>query len=229
MPQSNYPSNTDLINFLTAAGAWEDTFTPFASGFVNKAATEFEMLTGRIPFIAETSPSTSFFNPPGSISVSNWMSWRGGGKFVEFDSGFTQIHAMYIGSTYDSFPGSTLDINRNVFFYPLNHIARRLPIEAAEIRFPVWGIGKSLVVIGTRGYSTTVPDDVWMAVLQRAAALFLSQIGALANTGAAELSEADVTIRYGSAGGAYAFQIENWNSEFQSVVSRYKLIRMELV
>lgn len=228
MDFAEYPTDTDLVSFLKALDIWNDSLTPYASGFVESAVNKFEMLTGYVPFLASTTPVSSYYDPAGSVSQSYYYPWRGGQKNIELDGGFVSISNVIVGWN-PSNPGNTMQLpgspNPNLRFLPINHEQKKVPIDEIEFFFNNWGIPGSVVVVGLRGYSLTVPSDVWYAILYEAAAMFIPSVGILLDDGLVSVKEADVELKWPSDGGILGKQAEAWHKIFTNVVSRYKIIR----
>jgi len=229
-----YPTDGDLVQFLSTMGMWNAAMAPLVSGQVQSAINKFEELTGRIPFLTESVSSLSYYDPPGSISKQYRNPWRGGGKTLELDTGFTQILRVQLAVSIDNPNGQDMDLNRQVRFGPLNYAARNLPIEWLDFTFPVWGVMGSVVVTGKRGYTSTLPADVWHAILQEAAAIFSPFLAAYQTGGANELEEADVHVKYSSSNsqgiytGFLGDQANAWHTNFLSCVRRYTIIKLGL-
>lgn len=230
---NSWPTDSDVVTFLSSIGVWNVTLAPTVSGAIDAAVNKFEMLTGRIPFLTETASSISYYDPPGAVSKSTNYSWRGGGKVLELDSGFTEITSITIAVTADN-DGQELDLNRQVRFSPINYAAKNLPIEEIDFAFAPWGTMSSIKIIGKRGYSTTIPSDVYHAIIKFAAAEMVPIIAAYQTGGVQEMSEADVKVKFGgSSSGFYGSgylsdQANAWRTEFMNVVNRYTMIRLGL-
>ena len=224
---SAWPTDGDLYSFITLTLGLTLASSGVLAGLTSAAVNEFEMLTGRTPFLSATSASSGYFDPPGAMSHSFQYPWKGGGKILELDSGYTQIDAVVTGHTVDN-TGQVLDITRQCRFLPLNYADKNLPIDAIEFPFPIWGSSSSVVIVGKRGYSSTIPADVWQAVLARASSRFAPQLTILISGGASELSEADVKVKFGGSSGSYFIQAQatQWDQQFDSVVNRYKTMRI---
>lgn len=241
MVYNNFPTDLDVINFLTGLQLWNSSFTNLVSGYCDTAINKFQSLTGRIPFISETTPSSSYYDPSGSYSRQMNYPWRGGSRVLELETGYTDISYVGLGSTIDNPAGNSMDLQRALRFRPYNYLNLGVPIEDIEFLFLNWGIPKSIVVVGTRGYSSTVPADVWNAILGESAYLFLPVVAAYISGlagGASELRKADSLIRYGDNSsvndgkvlwtGPLSGIANQWHMLFQQMVNRYCVIRMGL-
>ena len=221
-----YPTDSDLVSLLTAAGLWDSSFSPFVSGQVQAAIDQFEMSTGYIPFLSDGTSGNFYYDPPGSMGRQYQYSWKGGGKILELDNGFVSIQAVALGYSIDNPNPSTQDLNRSLRFLPLNRTSRNLPIEAIEFYFNVWGIPQSIRIQGVAGYTLALPERVWLAILNLAAANFLPIIMGFITGGMVEMREADVAERFG----ADMFQqfITSFNMVYSTTLTQYKRMRVGL-
>jgi len=221
-----YPSDVDLQNFLTSLGLWTSSLSTFSSGWAQAAINKFEMLTGRQPFLALTTPVSAFYDPPGSVSQSYYYPWRGGQKNLELDNSFVSISDIIVGwSTANvgnslNLPGS---VNQNCRFLPINYNLKGIPIDEIEFYFNDWGIPGSIMIVGIQGYSTTVPADVWTAILQEAASLFVTSFRVILSDGLTSVSEADIDLKFPED--MLGTMSDRWHQLFMMAVNRYKLIR----
>lgn len=225
MAFTNWPTDNDLISYLSGMQIWDSSLTSLVSGYIDGAINRFQMLTGRIPFLAESTPSSGFYDPPGSVSKSYYYPWRGGGKVLELDTGYTEITAVYTAHSIDN-PGNSMDLNRNLRFLPINYANKGVPIDEIEFFFNNWGVPGSIVVVGKRGYSSTIPGDVWNAIVQEAAANFSAAVAVLINGGSTSQAEADVKLTFPVDGDTFGAQIDRWHQAFMQTVNRFKLIRL---
>tara|TARA_Y100000310_G_scaffold173972_1_gene174124 strand:+ start:3915 stop:4544 length:630 start_codon:yes stop_codon:yes gene_type:complete len=85
-----------------------------------------------------------------------------------------------------------------------------------------WSLIDEIIVTGTRGFgaAATLPDAVYLAALQRAAAIVTMQIGAYESGGATKQSQADVTEDWG--GTPMKGFVDQWNAHFREVVNSYR-------
>lgn len=102
MPRSAYPTDTDLISFLTGVQLWDAILAADVVGYAAAAADRFEKLTGRAPFLADASDVQVLCDPPGARSRSFQYPFRGGTKLLEFDTGFVSITSISLGVSADN-------------------------------------------------------------------------------------------------------------------------------
>ena len=73
--------------------------------------------------------------------------------------------------------GTTLVPNLNFYLRPQNAAARGLPVTEIEFLAPARGLPQSVAVTGVWGRTLALEDDVWQAVLQKAALECLPELG----------------------------------------------------
>lgn len=220
---SSYPGDQDLVDFLSCAGLWDSSMTDCVSGFAAAAAEQWEMETGYIPFLSSGASGTYYYDPPGSVSKAYQYPWRGGGKILEFDGSFISISAIDTGINFDNPTGSSVDLNRFIYFIPNNYSNRHLPIEGIEFTYQIWGSPRSIRVKGVPGYTLTLPHRVWLAILNKAAAMFIPVVQGFITNGVLEMREADVAERYG----ADMFQsfVDGFNRVWSASLTQYTKMR----
>ena len=138
MPRSTYPTDGDLISFLTGVQLWDAILASDVVGYAADAADRFEKLTGRSPFLADASDVQVLFDPPGTRSRSFQYPFRGGTKLLEFDTGFVSITSIALGVSADNPGGQPVDLQRQCRFLPLNNALKGLPVEAVEFFFELF-------------------------------------------------------------------------------------------
>jgi hypothetical protein len=149
MGKTAYPTEADLQAFL---GVTSDVADEVAS-----AISEWETKTSWIPFLAESSDSTEYFDGPNSPVL---------------PVGYASITSVSIGITSTDNTGTALVLNEG---YWLEFNLRK---AITGIRFGWHSIRgwKTIKIIGKKGYSSSIPDEVWLAILHRAAVKALPKI-----------------------------------------------------
>ena len=172
MSRTAYPTEQDLLNKLISSGVLDDSCDTDAPDYdyqlyIKSAIIEFERRTGYIPFLAETADSTAYFDPPGADRFkTNYAGygWRGGGRILEIESGYTSVTSVTIGYS-PTTVGTILTPNVQYFLRNANAALIGNPKTTIEFSWPQWGGGESIVIIGKRGFSTTVPEDAFQAIV----------------------------------------------------------------
>ncbi len=206
--KSAYPTEEELGTFLVAAGlASTAPDTGVLGPYIQQAVDQFERSTGWVPFLEEASAHDYYFDAP------EW------GASLDLLSGFTTITAVVTGYSPES-SGNTLTLNEDYYLVAYNAALDGSPFTKIDFRSTPPSGMRSIVVTGKKGFASSIPADVYQAVLQRAAgnaAAFLYP-SALAS----KIKQGPVEIDFGGAGG----RAESFGSSFQSAVSRYTRISL---
>lgn len=152
MPYTAWPTASELatelnrfsISFPVAAadlGSYVDQAVAFAYGSIG------------YPFIEQTSADVLFPAPgEATLFLNRW---------------YSAITAVAVGVSETDTTGQVLDIGTDCFFKR----SRTGQIYAISFASPVFGSLESIKVTGTQGWGVNIPDDLWQAVLDYAAAL----------------------------------------------------------
>lgn len=229
MPRAEYPNGNDLSGLLTSLNLFDATeLATFLvdmdlDTLVQAAATQFEMESGWIPFLGDSSDVTRYFDPAGPNQ--RLPGSRGGSYLLSLNAGLltvTSFHAGFSGSSV----GTALVSEDDYRLRPLNAVVENRPYTEIELLSGwTWGLGRSLRIIGRWGYGVMIPDDVWLAILHQAGNLALPILRERLTGGLVEWKEADAMERYGdafltgdgSAGG-------RWMSEWSRIILRYRRV-----
>lgn len=129
--------------------------------------------TGYIPFLAVS--ATIPFDPPGGGS-SLYAAQRGGGNLLRLPNGLVSVSALSVG-------GVSRVENTDFFLKPFDAPAKLGPFEIIEFNGPVFGTARSISITGVWGYSLTIPDSAWYAVLELACAMCIPEVEMLLTPG----------------------------------------------
>lgn len=216
---SAYPTSTDLSTFLTSAGF---TLTAGLTGqlvyAIDAAIADFERATRRT-FLAGSS-ATRYYDPPTNRRRLLFLQEGGGpGELV----GTITVVYQPTGST-----ASTLTANTDYRLLPRNAVTDGLPYDRIEFFNRYWSdplgpsLTNSLQVTGQWGYSTTtIPDQVWYAMLARGAWIMFANLAQSVTGGLANWKENDISEQYGDWGKNLAGQ---WDAQYQAAVAHYRRI-----
>lgn len=184
-----YPTTSDLTDYLTAQGL---TAPANVQVHLDAAIAEWERATGYQPFKEEANAQAYYYDPVPLY------------KALDLGTGFSTVTEVAIGVSDTDPTGTVLTLSEDYELLPYNRSGR--PIEGILFRaFTVSGRARSVKVTGKRGYSSTIPDDAWRAILVRAAMYTKQgmQVG-----GVAAFREGDVSVTYGT--GATPTEAESW-------------------
>lgn len=182
--RTQYPTGEDLEAFLVAAGfsVTEDLADVDLELFAAAGWQAFNRESGRT--MLAVSGTRSFYRPEGP---------RG-----ELDLGEDLASGVVPSLTDD---GTALTVNEDYVFLPLDAPGRGLPYN--RLRFwrvwPTsrWTIEPLIVVTGSWGYGTTIPEDAWIGMLAMGALALAPQLAQLRTGGMQSWREADMAESYG--------------------------------
>ncbi len=215
MSRTAYPKTQDLEQFLAAGGLTiTNALRAIFPHVVNAASRQFEEDCGRV--ILAPSADTRRFNPPTN---------RDRLLILPYDlATLTSIVYVPVNST-----STTMTSGTDFDAEPYNASAEGKPYT--QIRFftyswqePLsYGVRHSLRIAGRWGYATTVPDDVWLAVVAKAAWSAYSHINLANTSGIRTWTDGDRTVAYGFADLANTWAGENGTGGiYGTTVKRYR-------
>ncbi len=209
MPQNAYPAASDLDAFFVSTGLiGAATDAPYAS--INRvqkcaaASADFERRTHRT-MIAQ--PGTRLFDVPfdrnGILDVMDDLLSV---SDVSIDSASIELDTQYWLLPYDAAQKGR----------PYTHIE----LQAMPSPGPLSGYRQTVSVTGYWGYGTQIPDDVWQAVLQWAAALTAPELALNISKGLAQWRQGDEENRFGGLGvaGPLARESATWTANYLAAV-----------
>lgn len=206
MAKSAYPTNSDLVAFLNAAGFTPgtlDTATAIAAGIA-----DFERRAGRTMLTGGT--ATRHFAPPVQ-------------GFLDLEEDLCEITSLQYqpeGSSPETLTAETdywlLPYDAPSFGRPWLAVGFRrrwsLPLPSA--------LHRAILVTGRWSYGLTMPDDAWLAMVQRGAALLAGQKGFSLSTGRIEAENAGVRDLWGKD--RLFAERSAWNGYFEETARRYR-------
>lgn len=185
MARSAYPTASDVITALASAGILTTDFpylSSLAQGAAENGRVQVEKYCNRT-FLAGSS-TARYFDP-----VTN-------GRTLWLPVEATAISSVVVG-------GSTLTLNSQYWLLPYNYSDDGIPINRIDF-FNIYfsplvpGNRRSVVVTGTWGYGSTIPEPVWQAMLAVAQWNLMPAIRETQNIGAEDWREADVSEKFGT-------------------------------
>ena len=207
MPQAAHPAITDVQALYTASGLIADvTASPYSlvpwAAHLASAIAAFAARTGRKYPAVQGSRS---YDPPisqrGVLALGQDLA-SDGGTIVVTSRGTAQVNGIdyYLGppnADNEGRPWSWLELPSNLGF-PMTPIYR-----------------KSIVITGLWGASAVIPDDVWEAERQYAAALCAVEIGLTISSGLYKVED----VQYGNMDTVpLSVQAAAWKSVFDATV-----------
>lgn len=205
-----YPTAAELVTFL---GGLPDPVTvdvTTAGRHMARAVNELEQRTGYRPFLGATAVASYHFDPP------TGPSYR-----MSLEGGFWTVTAVY-ADAYGGYDGTLVDPT-NYDLLPINRSLDGGPITDIQFRTYVGSQPGAIRVDGKRGYAQALPDDLFQALLERAAvyALPTSYEG---EGPVKRRKQGEREVEYGmEAGRSRASQ---WSKNFDTTISRYMRITL---
>lgn len=216
MSHTTLPTVLELGRLLQSAGmvatppTAEQTIADYATA-INAAADEWSRVTGYKPFLADAADVLRKFDPPGPTIRGTRYGYRarGGERFVEFaGTGLVSITSMTTGVDSVS-TGTVRTLGTDFYLYPSEAAAEGIPWTHAEFVLPVWGSQQSVQVLGKWGFSATLPDDAWQAILFMAAVRLAPQLSSLLTGGQSQVKLGNDTFTFAAAG-PFASTVAEW-------------------
>jgi hypothetical protein len=222
MPHTAYPIVADLDSYLRALGILSDAdLAAFLAnvdleGLIEAAVDAWEMDTGWIPFLRDSTPVSRRFDPPGPNrrTVS-----RGGHNRLDLAAGLLEVTAFVTGySSTDA--GTAAVLEDDYWLWPANAAIENRPWTLVEFAASSWGGPQSIQITGYWGYSATIPGDAWQAILRQAGLLAYSEITLQLTGGMVGWSEADVKEEYDLS--PLELHRKAWQEQWDRAVNRYR-------
>ena len=218
-----YPTGADLLAYITSLGVLNSgQLTAITAGLTARAAAaaaRWEREVGWLPFLATGSASTRRFDPPGP---NDRGLTRGGDKRLYLSGALVTSTAPVVRSgVTTASAGDLLTIEDDYFLGPENADQTGMPWRWVEFGWNRWGPPRSISVTGLWGWSATVPDDVWQAVLGLGARTALETTTRISG-GRSSWKEADSGENFGAT--PLQFHLEEWGRVYAETLSNYRRI-----
>ncbi len=226
MPKTSAPDSNDIEGALRSLGLFSASELSALildldlEGKAQAALARWERETGWIPFLGDTADVTRYFDPSGPNQ--RLPGGRGGGWLMTLPNGLLSVTSIYSGFSAADV-GTALVSETDYRLRPLNASVDGRPYTEIEMLGGAsWGLGRSVRIIGRWGYSLTVPDDAWTAILYGAVSIALPEIRERVTGGLVEWKEAEVSERYGEK--FLASSAMAWDQRWMSAVNRFKRV-----
>ncbi len=223
MPHDAYPTGADLSAYLVSIGllSTAQAASLDLDARMNAAVAQWERRTGFIPFLAGAA-TTRYFDPPGPNRRTGRIGLtRGGEARLDLMGGLVGEPSSVITGYSIHSTGSTLTAQDQYCLLPRDNPARSLPYLEIEFISSQWGGPGSIAILGQWGYSTTVPDDVWQALLEYGAWLAVPDVTGLRTRGILEWEDI-ARVRYGDD--PLAHFRKQWRAALDEILSSYQRI-----
>lgn len=220
MGKAAYPTAAELSTVLTNAGITVGSLDTQSA--VDAARVEFERRVGRRMLAG--SSLTRYYAPPANDEG-------------YLDLGRDLVTCTAVKIAYEGASEETLTLDTDYWLLPRNARADTpaRPWTGIELARRWWAAAPSdaamraswhraVRVTGTWGYDATIPEDAWLAMLHRAAALVAPQAGSALNDGRTQYTDAGVQTSWGTA--PYLELRRTGDMWFEAAVKRYRRMRL---
>ena len=184
MPFTTYPTDKDLSEALKESGVLTLPSQARMQALIKAAANQFELRTGWLPFLGQVQSRS--FDPPG-VKVSQTAYYGGGDRKLVLDAGLVTLYSLQVN-------GTPLVQNKDFWLRPAN----TAPTQYIEFQISQYGLPLSITVSGLWGYSATLPEDAWLAIIRLAQIDLTGEYLQLSTGGLVKWSEGSVSEEYGS-------------------------------
>jgi hypothetical protein len=191
MPKAALPDASNLASLLFSTGLWTKPVASAAQqqgavdldGAIAAAYAIWQREVRYTPFLAAT--QTRLYDPPGPekgapgyfISLPGTGLGRiGGSNILSVRSGLLSVTTLTVGITL-TYAGKVLVANTDFWLTPSDAAFYNRPFTSVQFRTVQYGEPQSISILGSFGFSATVPDDAWTAINRLAASIILHEIG----------------------------------------------------
>lgn len=186
---TSWPSTTQLATLLAELGSTVTVGADIGDAYLSASIARLERETQR-QFISGSAGEVRYYNGSGTgiLLIDDYIDV----SEVEFIDYNPALASFSLSGFYEidrkGFPKNKIYINQGAPTYILGgrNWSGKFPEGRANIK-----------VTGQFGYGTSIPQDVWMAVLQNAGAMALNPKGVTPDGRIQAWSEADVSEKYG--------------------------------
>ena len=223
MSHSAYPTAIDLQQRLQSQGLItvgvlnaNESLIPFQD-YINAAIDEWQIKTNWQPWLASGSV-TRTFNPPGPpVRNSGWWRALGGGTVLELDNGLITCSQITVWNTIANLP-YTMTVNLDYFLQGPDSPNQNYPYTSIKFQWAQFGYPCSIKITGTWGRETTLSDEVWNIIIDRARCKYLQGMVSNPNPKSIKLGqdEFDFSVR------DYEKMIEGLEKFFTAKILNYK-------
>lgn len=208
MSHAAFPSGDDLSAFLISE---EYCLEAPANADVIAGAVEamFIRETGWPEFLIEATKTTHRFDPPGLTAL---------GQVLELKRGLLTAETVTVGYTGVG-TGTELEEETDYFFEPEDGGTDCNPYTSLSFTRGVGGGQRSIAIYGGWGYTSEIPEDIWLACLQQGAANWMRDQAA---GGAQRIKQGPVEIEFGTS--KADSKLGQLDGAFRSAVARHMRI-----
>lgn len=208
MSHATYPTTQEVIDRIISLGIIDTEDEEFDSAerfsqldIANKIASavgEWNNSTRYSPFLSTGTDETRKFDPPH------------GSRYLFFDIGLVSLTSVVIS-------GIPYTLDQDFFLWPANCDKMNEPWLGLEFLRRVHGAPRSVSITGKFGYSLTVPDQAWEAVMCKVLALCQPELATALTGGVFRFEEGSLKIQYASGSeSVLSRELAQWEKTFNS-------------
>lgn len=201
------PTTSDLTTYLTSMGITAAAEID-EQAIIDSAIAELEAMTGRKKFQGDATNTAIRYSLP----------WPQGKNVVLPIQDCWSLFEVRINYTGTSGTGTVLTEYDDFTHVPLLHAQNGGPIEAIQFSNAYSLEPGSILITGKLGYASSMPQDVFNAVLARCAAQVVKQSAGASGNASME-KQGDRQVQYGMEAGQSTY--DRLMQEFTNAVSRY--------
>lgn len=210
-PASTYPKASDLTEFLTAGKLIESGQTFDTEGAIDAAVADWERDTGWKPFLSTgDDEEREFLVDPGRPDqyLPRLVSRR-----LFLHAGLLDVTSVKSG-TGEDLPSGTWAL------MPRDGVTLQAPYTDIWVGAHV----RSIVINGKWGFCEDLPEDVWRAVLGRAACLVLPQLEFARTSGIMSVQTLASRVTFAGGGGSmYSRSAATFGEDYRAAALHYQL------
>jgi len=237
LTRTAYPTPSDFLMQLRAAKLsfrtdQQQAIEILSQSYVQSAIDKFEQGTEFIPFLAEPTDSTVQYTPQGPENRHGGpgiFARNGGGTILEFRGGYVSVTSVTVGMVPDPITaamqgGTNLVWRLGYQLCPEDAPDRKRPYEWIRFTSRQYGTIGSIQIVGRRGFSATLREDVYRAIVAGAMCEAEGEIRSILNQGLLSWTEAGVTEREREDSLAASF--EAWGKLYRRTMKQCQRIGM---
>lgn len=199
-----WPVAADLSAYLVEQGRSAPSSVALDSALASAIAA-FEIGTGWIPFLGES--GSNLYDPWHVMPC--WDGWT-----LDLGSGLVSATSVYVG--WDGSDGTLLTADTDYWLCPPAKVGNSQPYTGIRFAARQAGGPRSIRVTGVWGYASDIPDDVFAAILQGAAAFAITDTATVL---AGKIKEGPVELDFKDGNQASAYE-----KAFAAAIARYRRI-----
>jgi len=157
MAKTAWPTGTELAAFVATIPNVTALTVGACQDIVDEVVNDFQLKTGRIPFLMDAAYSPRTFDPP-----------DGRDRRLTLDIQSVDVQSVTINVTPTS-AGTALTALKDYILEDVNAPAKGRPYEQIRLLVDPGSRMQSVVVVAKWGFGPNIPLDAWLGVMRQAA------------------------------------------------------------